>query len=148
MKPTLIAAALLATVFLSGFASPEARRSGPAMGDGTGVTPAGVDVAVRQVLQGYLSALNRGDFETAAAYWSPTANVKPASLKVAGVSEWFFISSELIDATATTARVQLNFAVKVAQGTKANYLNGRNVRFVRLGLESGGWKIQSMTTSP
>ncbi|HWI52323.1 MAG TPA: hypothetical protein VNT01_09325 [Symbiobacteriaceae bacterium] len=148
MKTTLIAAVLLATIALAGFASPEAHPTRPTAGGETGATPAGVDVAVRQVLQGYLSALNRGDFEAAAAYWSPTANVTPSSLKVTGVTEWFFISSEMIDATANTARVQLNFTVKVAPGTKANYLNGRNVRFVRLGLESGGWKIQSMTTSP
>ncbi|HWI53954.1 MAG TPA: hypothetical protein VNT01_17590 [Symbiobacteriaceae bacterium] len=149
MKSTLIAAFLLAALALTtGFASPEAHPARATTGDGTGATQAAVDVAVRQVLKGYLAALNRGDFEAAAAYWSPRAEVKPANLMAAGVSEWFFISSEMIDSTATSARVQLNFSVKVAPGARTTYQNGRNVRFVRLSLEQGAWKIQSMTTSP
>jgi len=107
-----------------------------------------VDVAVREVLQGYLGALNRGDYDAAAAYWSPTAGVKAADLKIPGASGWSFISSELIDSSATTARVQLNFSVNVTPGAQSTYTSGRNVRYFRLVLEQRTWKIQSMTTSP
>lgn len=107
-----------------------------------------VDVAARKVLQAYFEALNQGDYAKAAGYWSPKAGIKPDSLKIPGVSNWFFQSSEMIDNTATEVRVQLNFTVDVAQGTATPYTNGRNVRFVKLAKEEGGWKIQSMATSP
>ncbi|HWI64422.1 MAG TPA: hypothetical protein VNT75_21535 [Symbiobacteriaceae bacterium] len=120
----------------------------PAMGDGQGTTESDVDVAVRKVLQGYLDALSAGNFKRAAGFWSAAANVKPESLKVAGVTDWFFISSELISATPAAAHVQLNFTVKTAPGANSAYANGRNVRFVHLVKEGGAWKIKSITTSP
>ncbi|MDF2629046.1 MAG: hypothetical protein K0R39_2877 [Symbiobacteriaceae bacterium] len=105
-------------------------------------------MAVRRVLQGYLDALKRGSYEEAAAHWSPAAKVSADMLKTPGVTEWYLISSEMIDATATSASVQLNFSVKVAPNTATNYSDGRNTRYVRLNLEQGGWKILNMTTSP
>ena len=120
----------------------------PAMGDGTGTSESEVDVAVRKVLQGYLDALNAGNFKQAAGFWSTTANIKPESLRVTGVTGWFFISSELISATPTTAHVQLNFTVKTAPRATSAYANGRNIRFVHLIKENGTWKIRSITTSP
>jgi hypothetical protein len=106
------------------------------------------DVAVRKVLQGYLDALNRKAYGEAAGYWSPTANIKPDALTPPGVTNWSFLSSELIDATATIARVQLNFAVDVAAGSQTNYQSGRNLRYVTLVQEAGAWKIQSIANSP
>lgn len=100
-----------------------------------------VDVAVRKVLTGYLDTLNRGDWPAAAGYWSAAANVTPESLKAPGVSEWHFLSSEMISSTADGAQVQLNFTVKVAPGANTKLQDGRNVRFVTLRKEGDAWKI-------
>lgn len=160
----LALAAFIAVLSLTGCAKPGPEPSQPANTTPTNINTNGnppakpvdaptatleeVDVAVRQVLQGYLDALKRGSYEEAAGYWSPTAKVTAESLKAPGVTEWHFISSEMIDATATSAHVQLSFSVKVAPNTTTPYTDGRNVRYVRLALEQGGWKILTMTTSP
>lgn len=147
LNTLIVSAMLLATVGLAGSANAAAR---PVILDegGKPTSSEAVDVTVRNILRGYLAALNSGNYAEAAAYWSPNANVKAANLKVEGVSDWFFISSEMINSTGTTANVQLNFSVKVAPGASTGYNQGRNVRYVRLVLEPGGWKIQSITTSP
>lgn len=116
--------------------------------DAPATTPEQVDMAVRRVLQGYLDALKRGSYAEAAGFWSPSAKVTADGLKTPGVTEWHFISSEMIDSTATSANVQLNFSVKVAPNTMTPYNDARNVRYVRLALEQGGWKILSMAASP
>lgn len=153
LSPRTLTATLMllaATAALPAPITPVARsvEPHPAMGDGTGTTESAIDVATRKVLQGYLDALKAGNYKRAAGFWSAEANIQPESLSVVGVTDWFFISSELISATPTEAHVQLNFTVKTAPGANPAYADGRNVRFVHLINEDGAWKIQSITTSP
>lgn len=114
----------------------------------TETLPGEVDVVVRKALQGYLDAMNRKAYDEAAGYWSKLTSVSVEVGKTPGVSNWYFISSEMIDNTADIARVQLNFTVDVTPGTVTPYTNGRNVLFVTLHREQEGWKIMSMSTSP
>ncbi|HLO03477.1 MAG TPA: hypothetical protein VK191_10230 [Symbiobacteriaceae bacterium] len=114
---------------------------------GAPLPPEQIDLVVRKILAGYLDALNRGSWAEAAGYWSLASSVTPASgetLKVVGVSDYHFQSSELIKSTETTAYVQLNFDVKAAVGV-TGLTDGRNVWYVHLSKLDGAWKITSIS---